>query len=52
MVKIKKILYSACKLHGMSQSLIVFTASGTLETPNFGMPGGVTHPLLSLTFTF
>ena len=35
-------------LHDMPTSLLVFAASFTPETPNFGTFGGVAHPLEEL----
>ena len=41
----KKTLYPTCMQHDIPQSLLVFAVSLTSETPNFGMFGGIAHPL-------
>ena len=41
---VKKTLYSNSIQHDMSQSLLVFAVSFTLETSSFGMFDGVAHP--------
>ena len=41
---VKKTLYSNSIQHDMSQSLLVFAVSFTLETSSFGTFDGVAHP--------